>query len=183
VTGPPSRVRRVSRTGAGARCHVTDTGRAAQSLPTVMGMGLPPGELVRRHWGASPGRMMALSRRCQGIKRPRTGGRRMRAGRPRARRAPIEGGADPRARRSLLEGERTLERGGARSREEHPLERDGARPREACTLERGEACSRGSSSGPPWWVVEVPAAWAVPFMVRQTLFGFVAGFKWGFPGC
>jgi hypothetical protein len=127
--------------------------------------------------------MMALSRRCQGIKSPCTGGRRMRAGLPRVRRAPIEGGADPRARRSLLEGERTPERGGARSREEHPLERDEARPREACTLERGEACSRGSSSGPPWWAVEVLAAWAVSCMVRQSVFGFVAGFKWGFPGC
>jgi hypothetical protein len=64
-----------------------------------------------------------------------------------------------------------------------PLERDGARPREARILERGEACSRGSSRGPPWWAVEVPAAGAVPCMVRQSVFGFVAGFKWGFPGC
>jgi hypothetical protein len=36
-------------------------------------MGLPPGELVRRHRGASPRRMMAPPRRCQDIKRPRTG--------------------------------------------------------------------------------------------------------------
>jgi hypothetical protein len=62
---------------------------------------------------------------------PVYGGRRTRAGRPRARRTPVEGGADPRARRSLLEGERALERGGARLRGAHPLERDGARPREA----------------------------------------------------
>jgi hypothetical protein len=56
---------------------------------------------------------------------------------------------------------------------------------EACTLERGEACSRGSLSGPPWWPVEVTALWAVPCMVRRGAFGFgfVAGFKWGFPGC
>jgi hypothetical protein len=127
--------------------------------------------------------MMALSRRCQGVKCPRTGaGARVRE-RPRVRRTPIEGGADPRARRSLLEGERALEWDGARSREAHPLERDGARPREARTLERGEACSRGSSRGPPWWAVEVPATWAVSCMVRQSVFGFVAGFKWGFPDC
>jgi hypothetical protein len=101
---------------------------------------------------------------------PAYGGRRTRAGRPRARRTPVEGGADPRARRNLLEGERALEQGGARSRE-------------ARILERGEACSRGSSRGPPWWAVEVPAVWAVFCMVRQSVFGFVAGFKWGFPGC
>jgi hypothetical protein len=114
---------------------------------------------------------------------PAYGGRRTRAGRPRARQAPVEGGVDPRARRSLLEGERALERGEACSREAHPLERDGARPREARILERGEACLRGSSRGPPWWAVEVPAAWAVSCMVRQSVFGFVARFKWGFPGC
>jgi hypothetical protein len=99
--------------------------------------------------------MMALSRRCQGVKCPVYGGRRTRAGRPRAKRTPVEGGADPRARRSPLEGERSLERGGVRLREAHPLERDGARPREARTFERGEARSRGSSRGPPWWAVEV----------------------------
>jgi hypothetical protein len=111
------------------------------------------------------------------------GGRRTRAGRPRARRTPVEGEADPRAGRSLLEEERSLERGGACSREAHPLERDGARPRGARILERGEACSRGSSRGPPWWAVEVPATWAVSYMVRQSVFGSVAGFKWGFPSC
>jgi hypothetical protein len=37
--------------------------------------------------------------------------------------------------------------------------------------------------GPPWWAVEVPSAWAVSCMVRQSVFGFVAGFKWGFPSC
>jgi hypothetical protein len=96
------------------------------------------------------------------------GGRRTRAGgRPRAKRTPVEGGVNPRARRSLLEGERALERGGARSRGAHPLERDGARPREARALERGEACSKGSSRGSPWWAVEVLAAWAISCMVRH----------------
>jgi hypothetical protein len=37
--------------------------------------------------------------------------------------------------------------------------------------------------GSPWWAVEVLAARAVSYMVRQGVFGFVAGFKWGFPGC
>jgi hypothetical protein len=86
---------------------------------------------------------------------PVYGGRRMREGRPRAKRTPIEGEADPRARRSLLEGERTLDRGRARSRGAHPLEWDGVRSREACILERGEACSRGSSRGLSWWAIEV----------------------------
>jgi hypothetical protein len=144
---------------------------------------LPPGELVRRHRGACPGRMMALSRRCQGVKCPRT------AAGARARGALERGG--PRSRAG-----RPLERGGAcsrgsgpssesspRSREAHPRERDGARPREARILERGEACSRGCSRGPPWWAVEVPAAWAESCMVRQSVFGFVAGFNWGFPSC
>jgi hypothetical protein len=85
----------------------------------------------------------------------------MRAGRPRTRRTPFEGGADPRARRSLLEG--------GRLREAHSLERDGARPREARVLERGGVCSRGSSSGPPWW--------AVSCMVRRVWLscGFLIG--------
>jgi hypothetical protein len=99
--------------------------------------------------------MMALSRRCQGVKCPCTGAGARERGRPRARRTPIEGGADPRARWSLLEGERALERGEARLREAHPLVRDGASSREVRTLERGEACSRGSSRGFPWWDVEV----------------------------
>jgi hypothetical protein len=76
----------------------------------------------------------------------------------------------------MLKGERALERGGARSREAHPLEQDGARPREACTLERGEAGSRGSSRGPSWRAVEVPATWAISCMVRQSLFWLCCGF-------
>jgi hypothetical protein len=98
---------------------------------------------------------MALFRRCQGVKCRVYGGWRTRAGRPRAKRTPVEGEADPRARWSLPEGERTLERGRPRLRGAHPLERDGAPSREARTLERGEACSRGFSRGPPWWAVEV----------------------------
>jgi hypothetical protein len=85
------------------RRHGTGTGCAALSPPHSDGDRLPPGELVRRHRGASPGRMMAPPRRCQGIKRPRTG-----AG-ARARSALERGG--PRSR-----AERTLERGGACSR-------------------------------------------------------------------
>jgi hypothetical protein len=154
-----------------ARRHGTGTGHAAQS-PYSGGDGLPLGELVGRHRGASPRRMMAPPRRCQGIKCPRTGvGARVRS-------ALERGGPSSRA-------ERTLERGGARSREAHPLERDGARPREARILERGEDCSRGSSSGSPWCAVGASSAWAVSCMVKRGVFGFdfVAGFKWGFPSC
>jgi hypothetical protein len=90
---------------------------------------------------------------------PAYGSRCARVERPRARRTPFEGGAVPRARRSLLEVSA-------------PLERGGARPREACTLERGEAYSRGSLSGPPWWAVGATAAWAMPCMLKRGVFGF-----------
>jgi hypothetical protein len=87
-----------------ARRHGTGTGRAAQSPPPHSGGdGLPPGELVRRHRGASPRRMMVPPRRCQGVKCPRTGAV------ARVRSALERGG--PRSR-----AERTLERGGACSR-------------------------------------------------------------------
>jgi hypothetical protein len=125
---------------------------------------------------------MALPRRCQGIKCPRTG-----AG-ARVRGALERGGPRSRAERTLerggacSRGERALERGGARSRQAYPLERDGAHPREARILERGEACSRGSSSGPPW-PLGAFAAWAVSCMVRRGVFSFVACFKRGFPSC
>jgi hypothetical protein len=75
--------------------------------PHSDGDGLPPGELVRWHRGASPGRMMAPSHRCQGVKCPRTG-----AG-ARVRGALERGG--PRSRVG-----RTLERGGACSRGNGP---------------------------------------------------------------
>jgi hypothetical protein len=77
------------------------------SPPHNDGDGLPPGELVRQHRGACPGRMMALSRRSQGVKCPRTG-----AG-ARARGALERGGPRPRAGW-------TLERGGACSRGSGP---------------------------------------------------------------
>jgi hypothetical protein len=133
---PPSRARRVSRTGAGGTAS-RDWHRPRRTVrPHSDGDGLPPGELVRRHRGASPGCMMVPSRRCQGVKCPRTG-----AG-ARARSALERGG--PRSRAG-----RTLERGGPRSREMHPLERGGARSGEARILERGGTYPRGSSSGPP----------------------------------
>jgi hypothetical protein len=62
-----------------------------------------------------------------------------------------------------------LERGGARSREAYSLKRGGARPREACALERGGTCSRGSSSGPPWWAVGTTAAWAMPRVFKRDV--------------
>jgi hypothetical protein len=156
---------------------------ALHSPPHSDGDGLPPGELVWRYRGACPGRMMAPSRRCQGVKCPCTG-----AG-ARVRGALERGGPRLRAGRTLERG-RAYSRGSGSSSEAepargrmHPLERDGARPREACIVERGGACSRGSLRGPPWWAAEVPAVWVVPCMVRQSVLGFVVGFKWGFPSC
>jgi hypothetical protein len=105
----------------------------------------------------------------------------MRAGRPRARRTPVEGGADPRAGRSLLEGERALERGGARLRGAHPLKRDGACSREPRTLERGEACSRGSSRGSPWWAVEVLAAGPYPAWLGKVCLALLQVLGGDFP--
>jgi hypothetical protein len=111
---------------------------------------------------------------------PVYGGRRTRAGAPSSETDPGRGRGGP-------SREAEPARGGAGPRagrrEAHPFERDGASSREARTLERGEACLRGSSRGSPWWAVEVLAAWAVSCMVRQSVFGFVADFKWGFPGC
>jgi hypothetical protein len=102
--------------------------------------------------------MMAPPCYCQNIKclYPRTG-----TG-VRARSALERGGACSRAAR-------TLERGGACSREAFSLERGGARPREACALERGGACSRGSSSGPPWWAVGTTTVWAMPRVFKRDV--------------
>jgi hypothetical protein len=100
---------------------------------------------------------------------PTFGSGRACAERPRARRTPFEGGADPRARRSPLEVSAPPRTGRS------PPE-GGAHPR---------ACSRGSSSGPPWRAVGASAVWAVSCMVKRGVsgLGFVAGFNWGFPSC
>jgi hypothetical protein len=76
------------------------------------GDGIPPGELVWRYLGASPRRMMALPRRCQGIN-------------ARVREQAHACGA-PSSEADPVRGERTLERGGPRSRGERALERGGA---------------------------------------------------------
>jgi hypothetical protein len=72
---------------------------ALHSPPHSDGDGLPPVELVRRYRGASPGRMMAPSRRCQGVKCLCTG-----AG-ARVRGALERGGACSRGRGSSSEAE------------------------------------------------------------------------------
>jgi hypothetical protein len=53
--GPPSRVGHVSRTVVGARCHGTDTGRTAQSIPTVVGMGSSLGSWYGGTGARAPG--------------------------------------------------------------------------------------------------------------------------------
>jgi hypothetical protein len=152
---PPSRARRVSRTGVGGAAS-RGWHRPCRTVPHSGGDGFPPRELVRQDRGASPRRMMVPPCYCQDIKcpYPRTG-----TG-VRARGALERGGACSRTAR-------TLERGGARSREACSLERGGARPRGACALERGGACSRGSLSGPPRWAVGTTAAWAVPHVFKR----------------
>jgi hypothetical protein len=116
---------------------------------------------VRHDRGASPRRMMAQHCYSQSIKcpYPRTGSG------VRAWDALERDGTCSRAAR-------TLERGGARSREAFSLGQGGARPREACALERGGVCSRGSLSGPLWWVVRATVAWAQPCVVKRGAFGF-----------
>jgi hypothetical protein len=131
AAGPPSRARRVSRTGVGGAAS-RGWHRPRRTVPHSGGDGFPPRELVQQDPGVSPRRMMAPPRRCQSIKCPyqRTGtgahmrsalergGACSRAGAdPRARRSPLEvsvpprtgrrpseGGVCPRARRSPLEG-------------------------------------------------------------------------------
>jgi hypothetical protein len=98
--------------------------------PNSDGDGLPPGELVRWHRGACPGRMMVLSRLMSGHLMPARWSRRARAGRLRARRTPFECGADPRARRTSLEG-------GAPPRSGRNPPEGGAHPRARRYLIRG----------------------------------------------
>jgi hypothetical protein len=149
---------------------------------------------VRRHRGASPGRMMAPSHPCQGVKCSCTGagacarsaiergGPRSRAGRTLERGGPRSREAHPLERgRARPRGARILERGGPRSREAHPLERGGARPRGACILERGETYSRESSSGPPGGPLGPSRRGPCPAWLSKAY--LVAGFKWGFPSC
>jgi hypothetical protein len=102
------------------------TPAALQVPPHSDGDGLLPGELVRRHRGASPRRMMAPSRRCQGVKCPCTGaGARVRGA--------IERGG-PRSRAG-----RTLGRGGTCSR--------GSEPSSEAEPARGKCCpSNGAES-------------------------------------
>jgi hypothetical protein len=102
AAGPPSRARRVSRTGAGG---VASRGwhRPRRTVPHSGGDGFPPRELVQRNRGACPRRMMVPPRRGQSIKCPCTGtGVHVRG-------ALEQGGARSRAGRAL-------ERGGAFSR-------------------------------------------------------------------
>jgi hypothetical protein len=115
---------------------------------------------------------------------PAYGGRRARAGRPRARWTPFEGGADPRARRSLLEGGSGLssEAEPARGKRNPSNGTEPIRGRRASSNEakpaRGDlrAGRLGEPSG-------ASAAWAVSCMVRRGVFSFVACFKRGFPCC
>jgi hypothetical protein len=96
------------------------------------GDGFLPGELVRRHRGVSPGRMMASSRRYQGVKCPCTG-----AGAC-VRGALERGGPRPRAGR-------TLERGGTCSRGSEPSsEAEPARGK--CYPSNGAEPARGGRS-------------------------------------
>jgi hypothetical protein len=104
AAGPPSRARRVSRTGVGGAAS-RDWHRPRRTVPHSGGDGFPPRELVRQDRGASPRRMMAPPLLCQSIKCPYP-----HAGMGvRVRSALERGGACSRAAR-------TLERGGACSR-------------------------------------------------------------------
>jgi hypothetical protein len=91
---------------------------------------------------------------------------------PRARRTPFEGGADPRARQSLLEVS-------APPRTERSPSEGGVRPRARRSL------LEGIFEWAAWWAAGAFAAWAMSCMVKQGVlgFGFVAGFKCGFPSC
>jgi hypothetical protein len=130
-----SRVRPAPLRGSGALAvleqarGVTGLTPAALHSPSHSGGdGLLPGELVRRHRGTSPGRMMAPSRQCRGVKCPCTG-----AGAC-VRGALERGGPRPRAGR-------TLERGGTCSRGSEPS--SGAEPA------RGKCCpSNGAQPRP-----------------------------------
>jgi hypothetical protein len=122
--------------------------------------------------------MMALSRRCQGVKCPCTGadarergalersGPRSRAGRPLERGGARSKGSGPSSGADPARGKRTPSNG-----------TEPARGRRAPSSEAKPA-QEGRLGGP----LGSFATWAVSCMVRQSMFGFVAGFKWGFPG-
>jgi hypothetical protein len=134
--------------------------------PHSGGDGLLPGELVRRHRGASPGRMMAPPP-CVRALNARVRGRRTREGHPRAWRTPAEGGAYPRARRSPLEGS--------------------AYPRAGWCPPEGSAAPRAGRSlfeGILSWAASMGRrspcglcpAWLGTCVVRPNVFGFHCGF-------
>jgi hypothetical protein len=89
---------------------------------------------------------------------PAYGDGRARAGCPRARRSPLEGGADPRARRGLLEG--------------------GAPPRTGRSPPEGGVCPRAGRSlfeGIFEWAAlvgcQATVVWAMPCVLKQGAFG------------
>jgi hypothetical protein len=129
---PPSRARRVVRTGVGGT--ITELTPALPHSAAQRRGWVPPRELAEQHRGVIPRRVRVVVRvlRCRGIKCPYTGPERGQrtCGCPQAR--------GPRPMGCLA-----LERGGPRSRGRKGLERFGPRPRERLSLERGGPHSRG----------------------------------------
>jgi hypothetical protein len=159
AAGPPSRARRVSRTGVGGAAS-RGWHRPRRIVPHSGRDGFPPRELVRQDRGASPRRMISPHCYGQSIKcpYPRTG----------------SGACAPDALergRACSRAARTLERGGARSRGSFSLEsrlsplEGGVRPRARRSLLEGIF---------KWAVgaVRVTVAWAMPRVVKRGAFGF-----------
>jgi hypothetical protein len=159
AAGPPSRARRVSRTGVGGAAS-RGWHRPRRTVPHSGGDGFPPRELVRQHLGASPRRMMAPHCYGQSIKCPYP---RTRSGAC-ARDDLERGGACSRAAR-------TLERGGACSRGSFSLE-SGLSPLEGGVHPRAR---RSLLEGIFKWAagaVRATMAWAMPRVVKRGAFGF-----------
>jgi hypothetical protein len=114
---------------------------------------------------------------------PVYGGRRTREGRPRAWRTPVEGGTDPRVRRNLLEGERALSEAEPARGKHTPS--NGAEPAQGGRASSSEAepargdLQEGRLGGPSGSLRHGP----YPAWLGTLCFGFVVGFKWGFPRC
>jgi hypothetical protein len=113
AAGPPSRARRVRRTGEAAQCHEADTGLASQCR-TAAGMASPR-ELAKQRQGVIPRRVRVVARPC-GVRalnartrvreQVRVGAWERRAWVPSSGADPARGGARPSSKADLVRGVR-----------------------------------------------------------------------------
>jgi hypothetical protein len=153
-----------------ARCHGTGTGHAAQSSPQWRGWApswgvgaAAPGREPQAHDGAAPPFVRALNARVREQARA--------CGAPSSKTGPVRGRSGPSSEAEPARGKRTPSNGVEPAR-------GGRTPSSEAKPARGDL-RVGRLGGP----LGASAAWAVSCTVKRGVFGFVAGFKWGFPSC